>query len=74
MGVTGRGGQTDRPRRKVEDIAVPLEGLEAGGELREERIFPRAADTSPFHATAMLREMDMRFWLEQAEAELKQLG
>jgi hypothetical protein len=23
---------------------------------------------------AMLREMGMRFWLEQAEAELKQLG
>jgi len=25
-------------------------------------------------ATAMYREMDMRFWLEQAEAELKRLG
>jgi tetratricopeptide (TPR) repeat protein len=25
-------------------------------------------------ATTMLREMDMRFWLEQAEAELKELG
>jgi tetratricopeptide (TPR) repeat protein len=25
-------------------------------------------------ATTMYREMDMRFWLEQAEAELKELG
>ena len=25
-------------------------------------------------ATAMYREMDMRFWLEQAEAESKELG
>jgi len=25
-------------------------------------------------ATTMYREMDMRFWLEQAEAELKRLG
>ena len=25
-------------------------------------------------ATAMFREMDMRFWLEKAEAELKELG
>ncbi|MFQ5931714.1 MAG: hypothetical protein ACE5MM_04865 [Nitrospiraceae bacterium] len=24
--------------------------------------------------TTMLRERDMRFWLEQAEAELKELG
>ena len=25
-------------------------------------------------ATAMYREMDMRFWLEQAERELNELG
>jgi hypothetical protein len=25
-------------------------------------------------ATALYREMDMRFWLEQAEAEMKELG
>ena len=25
-------------------------------------------------ATAMYREMDMRFWLEQAEAELRELA
>ena len=25
-------------------------------------------------ATTMYREMDMRFWLEQAEAEIRQLG
>ncbi len=25
-------------------------------------------------ATAMYREMDMRFWLEQAEAETRELG
>ena len=25
-------------------------------------------------ATTMYREMDMRFWLEQAEAETKELG
>ena len=25
-------------------------------------------------ATTMYREMDMRYWLEQAEAELKELG
>ena len=25
-------------------------------------------------ATAMFRQMDMRFWLEQAEAELKESG
>ena len=25
-------------------------------------------------ATTMYREMDMRFWLEQAEAEMRELG
>jgi hypothetical protein len=66
--------------RHVESGQAPAPGLHP--QLLGDPVSDSYARTGKWHAAqkhrttfrAMYREMDMRFWLEQAEAEMKALG
>ena len=64
-------GRGDFPRSRRDLVAHCHLGL---GKLRRRTAKPEQAQEHLTTATAMYREMGMTYWLEQAEAELRQLG
>jgi len=57
-----------RRRLHGQQARIGAEGLLAGAGKRQEALEHLTT------ATTMNREMDIRFWLEQAEAELRELA